>query len=225
MRSCFWGGPAACSVLRVEVRGMRERRYSAANLTVMSWDEVVRKRPGMYFGVGRENSELPTRIVVALVVDALHLREGEHGPRVSVEIVGDLRFRVGDDQVRETDGRGVPRLDQVGSLVDRWRWVRGAATALCARTVVEVWVGGRGFRQELAGMRPLAAPREVASGVVGGSVRDGTLVTYELDPSYFGPGAVVAGSLEGFDVHGEWCAGQPGGGSVVVTDLRRSGAG
>ena len=29
---------------------MRERRYSAAGLTVMSWDEAVRKRPGIYFG-------------------------------------------------------------------------------------------------------------------------------------------------------------------------------
>ncbi|MEV5897759.1 hypothetical protein [Nonomuraea fuscirosea] len=191
---------------------------------MLSWDEAVRKRPAMYFGVGREHPELPTRIVAALMVDALHHRDGEHG-QARVEVVGELRFGVVDDQVREMDGRGVPRLDHLGSLVDRRRSVQAAATALCARMIIEVWVGGRGFRQELAGMRPLAPPQEVASRAVGGPEGNGTLATYELDLSYFPRGAVVAASFEGFDMHGEWGAGRSGGGSGVVKDLRQGGAG
>ncbi|MFF3443921.1 hypothetical protein [Streptosporangium sp. NPDC002721] len=196
---------------------MGRRRYSAADITVLSWDEVVRKRPAMYFGVGQRHPDLPTRILAALMTDALHLQDGEHR-RTNVEIIGDLRFTVVDDQIRETDEQGVPRLDHVGSLLDRRRCHQAAATALSARTIIEVWAEGRGYRQELVGTQPLAPPQAIVA-----PVRDGTLVTYELDPSYLVSGAAIAVSLEDLDLHGEWCAGHPLVGSVVK-DLRQGTA-
>ncbi|WP_431915834.1 hypothetical protein [Nonomuraea jabiensis] len=193
---------------------MERRRYSAADITVLSWDDAVRRRPAMYFGVDRQHPDLPTRILTAVLIDALHLRHGEHR-KASAEIIADLCFTVVDDQTRETDERGDPKVDHLGSLLDRQRWMQAAATALSVRTVIEVWVEGHGLRQELAGTQPLAPPREVVA-----PVANGTMVTYELDHSYFTPGAAISPSLEGLDLHGEWCARYPMAGSVAVRDLR-----
>ncbi|MEU6778059.1 hypothetical protein ABZ912_02565 [Nonomuraea angiospora] len=193
---------------------MERGRYTAADITVLSWDDVVRRRPAMYFGVDRQHPDLPTRLLTTVLIDALHLRYGEHR-KASVEIITDLRFTVVDDQIRETDERGDPKLDHLGSLLDRQRWMQAAATALCVHTVIEVWAEGRGLRQELAGTQPLTPPREV---VAPGA--DGTMVTYELDRSYFTPEAAISTSLEGLDLHGEWCAEHPMVGSVAVRDLR-----
>ncbi|HEX4814398.1 MAG TPA: hypothetical protein VFV66_16775, partial [Nonomuraea sp.] len=118
------------------------------------------------------------------------------------------------------DEQGVPKLDHLGSLLDRRRWMQAAAAALSVRTIIEVRAEGRGYRQELAGTQPLASPRAIVA-----PVKDGTLATYELDPSYFAPGAAISTSLEGLDLHGEWCAGHSMVGSVAVKDLRRSTAG
>ncbi|MEU8145436.1 hypothetical protein [Nonomuraea sp. NPDC048901] len=150
------------------------------------------------------------------MTDALHLQDGEHR-KANVEIISDLRFSVVDDQIRETDEQGAPKLDHLGSLLDRRRWIQAAATALSAHTIIEVWTEGRGYRQELVGTRPLAPPRAIVA-----PVRDGTLATYELDPLYFVPGAAIATSFEDLDLHGEWCAGHPTVDPAVVKDLRQT---
>ncbi len=195
---------------------MERQPYSAADITVLSRDEAVRQRPAMYFGVDHQHPDLATRILTALIIDALHLPNGEHR-KTSVEIIGDQTFTIIDDQIRETDEQGVPKLDHQGALLDRRRWAQAAAAALSARTIIEVCAKGRGYRQELAGTRPQAPPQRVVA-----SLENGTLATYELDESYLIRNAAVATSLESRESHGEWCASHPLADSARVTDLRRS---
>jgi hypothetical protein len=46
--------------------------YSAADITVLEFDEAVRKRPGMYFGVGPTDPRLATRVLSAVVGGTFH---------------------------------------------------------------------------------------------------------------------------------------------------------
>ncbi|MFJ4467467.1 hypothetical protein ACIP2X_08215 [Streptomyces sp. NPDC089424] len=125
-------------------------RYTADQIQAITFEEHVRARPAMYFRVARESPELPTEILQQVVWDALHHRDGTHG-QISVEIESDLAFSVEDDQRRTGDERGRPVPGFFGSLVDKERWAPAAAAVLSVRTVVEVRLNGRGFRQELAG--------------------------------------------------------------------------
>nr|WP_157554281.1 hypothetical protein [Herbidospora sakaeratensis] len=133
--------------------------YSAEHITVLRFEDAVRKRPAMYFGVGQQSPDLPTEVLRAVVMDALHNGEPWN---VSVEIAGDLRFTVVDDQPHVTDEHGVPLLGFFDSLLDRERWAPAAAAALSLRTMVEVWMDGRGFRQRLIATQPVDAPAEFA---------------------------------------------------------------
>ncbi|GIH93932.1 hypothetical protein ACFFMN_15730 [Planobispora siamensis] len=65
---------------------MERQRYSAADITVLSWDEAVRKRLAMYFGVDRRHPDLPTRILAALIMDALHRHDGECGRKAAAVV-------------------------------------------------------------------------------------------------------------------------------------------
>ncbi|MEU8390845.1 hypothetical protein [Micromonospora sp. NPDC048842] len=43
--------------------------YTAANITVLDFDESVRRRPGMYFGA---DAHLATSVLTAVVIASLH---------------------------------------------------------------------------------------------------------------------------------------------------------
>ncbi|MFZ3467600.1 hypothetical protein ACODT3_39405 [Streptomyces sp. 4.24] len=78
--------------------------YTADQLRVMEFQEHVRARPAVYFGVERDSPELPTEVLQRVVWDALHRRDGTHG-QISVEITTDLSFTVEDDQLPSVDER------------------------------------------------------------------------------------------------------------------------
>jgi hypothetical protein len=94
------------------------------------------------------------------------------------------------------------------------RWSSAAAAAVSSRTIVEVWHDGRGFRQTLAGLRPLAPPARFSA-----PAGAGTRVAHVLDPAFFGT-AVITTDIAALDVHGPDCTGTVGPGEVVIRDHR-----
>jgi hypothetical protein len=184
--------------------------YAAEHLTVLEVDEAVRRRPGMYFGVAREDPRFATAVLRAVLLHALHPSAAlapDHTPRVYAEITADLAFTVTDDQADL--GRGY-----FGSLLTPHRWASAAAAAVSVRTLVEVWKDGRGRRQELAGLRPVGSPADYAA-----PAGAGTRMSFELAPA-----APIAADLAALDVHGDpECASRPGSGFVRIRDSRQSG--
>lgn len=163
----------------------------------------------MYFGVVQDNPDLPKQLVRAVLEDSLHPSNVEHRD-VQLEILSDLRFSVTFEQ-------GVPLLDPLGTLLSRPYWSHAAAAALSVKTIIEIWDSGRGYRQELVGTLPKAPPVEFSAPPL-----TSTCMTFDLDPDFFAPGAVIPAQLEGLELHGEWCAGATSTGSVTLKDLRRS---
>ncbi|MEU4771594.1 hypothetical protein [Micromonospora sp. NPDC023644] len=199
---------------------MTEPDYSLAKIAVLEFDDSVRKQPGMYFGVGREDPRLATRVLCAVVGHAFHPPTrvaASHTPDVVAEITADLVFSVTDDQADILTGRGMPKLGYYDSLLACDRWSSAAAAAVSAQTVVEVWRHGHGFRQSLIGLRPVEPPAEFSA-----PAGAGTRVAYILDPAYFGSAAITT-DLASLDVHGPHCANTTGPGKVVVRDRRERG--
>jgi DNA gyrase/topoisomerase IV subunit B len=192
--------------------------YSAADIQLLEFDDAVRKRPGMYFGASHENTELATRVLCSVLGHALHPAAGvapSHTLRARAEISADLAFSVMDDQANPFDAQGLPRLGYYGTLFGPDRWISAAAAAVSSRAVVEIWRDGRGFHQELAGLRPVGPPEELEA-------RDGcgTRVTFELDPAYFGPNVAISTDLGSLDLHSPHCTEPSGPGYVAIRDLR-----
>ncbi|MEU4623345.1 hypothetical protein AB0G04_25660 [Actinoplanes sp. NPDC023801] len=183
--------------------------------------DSVRKRPGMYFGVGRGDPRLATEVLRAVVGHAFHPAAkvaASHTPHVVADINADLAFAVTDDQADTLTEPGLPRLGYEGSLLTAERWSSAAAAAVSSRAVVEVWRAGRGFRQTLAGLRPVEPPTEfdAPSGA-------GTRVAFTLDAAFFGS-SVITTDIAALDVHSPCCAEAAGAGEVMVRD-HRSGSG
>ncbi|MFB6508014.1 hypothetical protein ACFYXP_29645 [Streptomyces sp. NPDC002466] len=192
-------------------------RCTADQLRVIAFEEHVRARPAMYFRVERDSPELPTEVLQRVVWDALHRRDGTHG-QISVEITSDLSFTVEDDQLHGADERRRPLPGFYESLLDKDRWAPAAAAALSVRTIVEVWLDGHGYRQELHGVAPAGAWEECLA-----RRPYGTRTTFHLDPSYFGPGEAIAWALRPEELHGEGCEAHPSPATFAIHDLR-SGA-
>ena len=196
---------------------MTEHGYSAADITVLTMADAVRKRPGMYFGVGRGDPRLATEVLCAVVGHAFHPAAkvaARHTPHVVAEITADLAFAVTDDQADTLTGTGVPQLGYEGSLLTADRWSSAAAAAVSSRAVVEVWRAGQGFRQTLVGLRPVEPPAEFDA-----PAGAGTRVVFILDPAYFGS-SVITSDIAALDVHGPYCAEAVGSGEVIVRDHR-----
>ncbi|MET8154109.1 hypothetical protein ACIBSW_34715 [Actinoplanes sp. NPDC049668] len=78
--------------------------YTAAAITVLAFDESVRRRPGMYFGA---EPHLATSILTAVVIASLHpgLKVAPAGPPdVAAEIIADLTFSITDNWPTGPDG-------------------------------------------------------------------------------------------------------------------------
>ncbi|MEU5170589.1 hypothetical protein [Streptomyces mutomycini] len=191
-------------------------RSEADRAGVMTFGESVRSRPDIYFRVGRDSPELPTEVLQTVVWDAMHRRDGSHG-RVAVEISSDLGFTVEDDRLRTADDLGRPLPGFYGSLLDHARWAPAAAAALSSRTVIEVWLEGRGYRQELVGSQPVGPWEEFAA-----PAANGTRTTFQLDPAYCAPGEAIAWALVPSELHGEACGMHP---PMAIRDLRAEGRG
>jgi hypothetical protein len=191
--------------------------YTAAHITVLSFEEAVRKRTGMYFAVAPDSPDLPTNILRGVIEDALHLVGGGHCT-VDIEVTADLRFTVADDQPLSLDDLGEPKPGFYDSLLDKRRSALAAAAALSSRTLIEIRASGRGWRQELTGTtltipETFAAPGEA----------DGTRVTFELDAGFLAPGAVISTSpeqLRAWDIGCARCADPLRADALTIRDRR-----
>lgn len=202
---------------RYSVGSVSRDDYSRADLTPVEFDAHVRKRPGMYFGLGSEDPGLPTWVLCTVVGHAFHPATrvaANHAPDVVAEITADLAFCVTDDQADTLRGQGMPTLGYYASLLTSDRWASAAAAAVSSHTTVEVWRGGQGFRQRLSGLRPVEPPAEFSAPAGGG-----TRVAYVLDPGYFGSAAITT-EIAGLDVHGPHCTDTVGPGTIVIRDTR-----
>ncbi|MFJ6676318.1 hypothetical protein ACIQMJ_34900 [Actinosynnema sp. NPDC091369] len=196
---------------------MAEHGYDAGDITVPEFDELVRRRPGLFFGRGDPRSA--TEVLRGVLDHALHPAARvapPHVPRVVVEVRGDLAFSVVDDQADALGGRDLPRPGYFGSLLGPNRWVTAAAAALSAHATVEVWRDGRGFRQDLTGLRPTGRPEPFAA-----PAGAGTRVVLDLDPGFCT--AAITTDLGAVDPHGPGCAELPAA-LVVLRDLRPTGS-
>ncbi|MEU7857844.1 hypothetical protein [Nonomuraea sp. NPDC049141] len=198
---------------------MANHEYTAADITVIEFDESVRKRPGMYFRVGLDNPRLPTEILSTVASHILHPTAGvaeSHTLSGLIEVLGDLRLRVTLDE--PPAWQDTPALGYYDSLLGFNWWSLATVAALCERTSVEMWRDGQGFRQELAGIRPLAAV-ERFDPYPGSGMR----VTFMLDVGILLPEAAFPAEFEGIDMHGEYCTQEPGPGYVTIRDHRQAG--
>ncbi|MFE2477750.1 hypothetical protein [Streptomyces sp. NPDC059389] len=200
---------------------MTEHTYEAAQIKVLEFDASIRKRPSMYFGVGQGDPALPASVLCTVAVHALHPATGvarEHTLRTVIEITDSLSFTMTMDQPHSWEASGAPALGYYDSLLGPEWWLPAAAAALCERAAVEMWCAGRGFRQDLAGIRPLTAPQEFEP-----PAGSGTKVTFALDPEYVGAASALPTDLEHLDLHGPHCSAAAGPGHVTIRDLRDGG--
>ncbi|WP_344884203.1 hypothetical protein [Nonomuraea antimicrobica] len=199
---------------------MAEHEYRAADITVLEFDAAVLKRPGMYFGVGLDDPRLLAVVLSAVARHALHPATrvaAEHSLSALIDILGDLRFRLTMDQ--QHAWRDSPPLGYFGSLLGPEWWLPAAVATLCTETSVEMWCSGRGFHQELAGLRPLAAPR-----VFKPPVGSGTRITFTLNPHNLPPGSAFPTDLESLDPHGQDCVATNEPGLLTIRDHRHDTA-
>ncbi|GAB3934246.1 hypothetical protein GCM10027614_06910 [Micromonospora vulcania] len=173
--------------------------YTAAGITVLEFDESVRRRPGMYFGV---DPHLATNVLTAVVIASLHPgpKVAPTGPPdVTAEILDDLAFSITDNWSTGPDGS---TAGYHGSLLTSYRWVHAAAAAVSTHTTIETWHAGHALRQNLAGLRPTGPPHDLDA-----PRGTGTRLTYHLDPSHFTPSTLDIPTL---DLHAEGCCDVPG---------------
>ncbi|WP_432017724.1 hypothetical protein [Streptomyces hydrogenans] len=194
-------------------------KFTVEPLRVVDFVEHVRRRPARYFLVDQDSPELPTEVLRAVAWDALHRRDGRHG-QISVEIGSDLSFTVESDQRPSADERERLLPEFFGSLLDMFgmqRWAPSAAAALSVRTLIEVWLDGHGYRQELVGMDP-TGPREEFMA----PKPFGTRTTFHLDPSFCGPGEAIGWALRPEELHreGGTCKEHPSPTTFPIRDLR-----
>jgi hypothetical protein len=191
--------------------------YSAADITVVEFDEAVRKRPGMYFGVGLRDPRLPASLLSAVGGHVLHppARTAEAHSLQSLIEIGDREFTTVLDLPPSRDEPNLPATNYFEYLNGAGWWLMAAVMALCERVVVEEWQDGHAFRQELVGIRPRSVPEPIDA-PPGSGIR----VVFALDPEYVGHGMVFPADLGHLDLHGSDCAEPEGPGRVVVRDLR-----
>lgn len=169
------------------------RRLTTDGITVLPSLTAVRRRPLMYFGVDQHDPTLPGQVlrwaVYLAATDPMGLVS-----RIDVVIESDLVFSVRDNGAGLAVGRIRPQRDP---------WVAEAltalfaghgpgpagsglamVTALCTAVVVDVWRGGRHYRQWADWQFP---PPKLQ--VIGDTEEHGTQVLAHLDGAYFGPHA------------------------------------
>jgi DNA gyrase/topoisomerase IV subunit B len=205
-------------------RGVTEHGYCEQGplaLTVLTMAESVRRRPGMYFGVGPGDPRLATQVLCAVVGHAVHLAAkvaAGHAAHVVADVTADLAFTVTDDQADLPTGQDdTPRYGYEESLLTNDRWVTAATAAVSSQTIVEVWQDGRGFRQTLVGLRPVE-PAQAFSAPTGA----GTRVAHILDPDFFGS-AIITTDLADLDPRGPHCVDAVGLDGVLIRDHRGQG--
>ncbi|WP_198653838.1 hypothetical protein [Actinocorallia populi] len=195
------------------------QRYSAADITVLEFDASVLKCPGMYFGGGLENPRLPALLLSAAARHALHpaARVAEdHSLAAEIAVLGDLCFNMTISQQHVWPDS--PSRGYFDSLLGPEWWLLAAIATLCTTTTVEMWSDGRGFSQELAGLRPLGTVQSFDP-----QARSGTSITFTIDGRNLPSSAAFPADLGTIDAHGPDCTAADGPGYVVIRDHRPGG--
>jgi len=167
----------------------------------------------MYFGFSRDDPKLMAA-VARLAAEEPFVRTTDLPAHVTLTVTSDISFTVDDDLPPPTDAEGRPQPGIDGSLIGRRRWQLAAAAAVSTHVSIEVHVGGRVWRQELA---HIGSPAEIRDD--GPSDVIGTRATFSLDPAYFTPGSSLPADITELkpDV-----ASQPLPGTPAIVDLRRT---
>lgn len=74
--------------------------YSLADITVLEFDDAVRRWPGMYFEKGPADPAMPTLVLRTVLRHVLHpapATGADHAAHVLAEVTADLAFTVTDD--------------------------------------------------------------------------------------------------------------------------------
>ena len=171
--------------------------YSCDEIRILTGREVVRKRPGMYFG--GTDREAMHHLIWEVIGNAIDEYRRGHGTTVRVT----FNF---DEVTIEDDGRGIPvepsptaptvtQLELVMTClhggsgysqehVHLASSLRGcgiaAVNAVCERLDIEVWRARRHHVQSYARGVPLGPPRDL-----GACSRTGTRVRFVPDPTIF----------------------------------------
>jgi hypothetical protein len=185
-------------------------RYSADSLQVITLVEAVRRRPGMYFGLSRDDPKLMAAI--ARLAAAEPFTRSECGPvHVTLTVDSDSSFTVEDDlpPLAVTGGHPQPGID--GSLIDRRRWQLAATAAVSTHASIDVHVGGRVWRQEFAYPDWSDVIDHAPSAVVG------TRAAFSLDQAYFAAGSCLPADATEL---AQDAAPRPVPGTLTIVDLR-----
>ncbi|WP_203883764.1 hypothetical protein [Planotetraspora kaengkrachanensis] len=190
--------------------------YGMGGITVLEFDAAVLKQPGMYFGAGLDDPRLPALLLSAAARHALHpaTRVAEDHSLISeIVVFGDLCFNVTINQQHTWSDS--PPLGYFDSLLGPEWWLLAAIATLCLTTTVEMWSDGRGFSQELAGLRPLNTVQGFDP-----QPGSGTRVTFTIDGHNLPSSAAFPADLGSIDAHGPDCTATDGPGYVVIRDHR-----
>ena len=161
-------------------------QYSASSIQVLTFEEAVRRRPGMYFGLGQGDP----RLVVAVVQRAVsapflwELRAGVGPVAVNALVEADLRFTLSFNGLPPGIDPDAPGAGG-GSLI-RQPWQLSATAAVSTRTTVTPSTGSRRWEQHLTGGESVSASRDC-----GACDEVGTRATFDLDPDFFAAGAKI----------------------------------
>ncbi|MEV6280413.1 hypothetical protein [Nocardia sp. NPDC051832] len=192
--------------------------YSAAHIRVLEAGEAVRSRPAMYFGASRDDPNLASRVVGAVLSDLLHSHAQDDLPtpaRVRAEISSAVAFSVSSDQTAAFDDDQLPRRGCFG-VIGPNLWAPAAAAALSSHAVAEIWYDGRGFRQLLTQLPP-DPPIEPFTPERHGR---GVHITYELDTAFLGADASITTALDTLICHDNRCPPDCSPGEVTILDRR-----
>jgi DNA gyrase/topoisomerase IV subunit B len=160
--------------------------YSASSIRVLTFEEAVRRRPGMYFGLGRSDPRLVVAVVQCVASAPFIWELGAGVGRVAVEVLveADLRFTLSFNGLPPGIDPDAP--DSGGGSLIRQPWPLSAAAAVSTLTTVMVSTGGRRWEQHLIGTESVASPRDG-----GASDETRTRVTFDLDQSFFAAGTAI----------------------------------
>jgi hypothetical protein len=176
--------------------------YSANSINVITFDEAVRRRPRMYFGLDQADPRLVVSVVqcAASTPFIWDLVSGDGPVAAKIIVEAGMRFTLSFNALPPGIDPANP-CAQGGSLI--WRpWTLAATAAVSSRATVEMCTGSRAWYQELAGAQPLSAPRDR-----GACHRVGTRATFDLDPGFFATGTEIPGDIAkvitGLGIRGE----------------------
>jgi DNA gyrase subunit B len=178
-------------------------KYDAKSIVVLTGMQAIRKRPHMYFGVGRDHPDLAGRLLWTAVRDAsAEDAPVDAGLRVEVTVESDLVFIV------EDNGPGISVERRVH---DDGPWVavaltkllvgtgsrRGGllswVTAISSAVVADLWRDGKHWRQWADWEHQPPSLQDL-----GPTDRQGTRLRFHLDAGYLGPRAALPADVPGF---------------------------